>query len=289
MLRSMTGFGRSSVALKRGSFVLELQSVNRKYLESVIFLPKEISSFEIELKKSISKKISRGQITLRISFFPSQEGIEEFLPNIEYLESLKKGWEKIARKLKIESNIDLNFLVGQLKYTKEENPNIEFEKESLLKSLDKALLELIAMKDREGKALYQDIKKRLKLIESMLLKIEKMGKAAFKKYEMKLREKLLEFLKEQMPEERIIRETAIYAEKVDIAEEITRLKSHIKQFNFLMEKEEIVGRKLDFLLQEMMREANTIASKSCDKDVSQEIVDIKSELEKIREQVQNIE
>lgn len=286
----MTGFGRAQIDVKRGSFIIELQSINRKFLESSIFSPKEYSSLEIDLRKIISKRIFRGQITLRINFFPSEENIDQLLPSIKYLENLKKGWEKIAQKLKLDrGDIDLNFLVGQLKYTKEENPDFENEKQAIFKCLEKAVDEIISMKNREGLNLFKDIKKRLKLMESDLLKIQKIGVVAFKKYESKLKEKLLEFLNQQLAEERIIRETAIYAEKVDITEEITRLNSHLKQFYFLMEKEETVGRKLDFLLQEMMREANTIASKSCDKDISTKIVDIKSELEKIREQVQNIE
>jgi uncharacterized protein (TIGR00255 family) len=160
----------------------------------------------------------------------------------------------------------------------------------ILKCLDAALDELIIMKEKEGDILLKDIKKRLKLIESLVLKIEGKSKTATEDFEKKLKERLESFLpKGGEVDERILKEIAIYADKVDITEEITRLKSHIEQFNLFCEKKEIIGRKMDFLLQEMTREINTVSSKSSTTQVSVHVVEIKSELEKIREQVQNIE
>lgn len=289
MFRSMTGFGRSTINVKRGNFNVEIQSVNRKYFESVVFLPKDYGSLEIELKKLIAQKVFRGQVTLRV-YFNSLHSVDDLLPDIKNLQSLKKAWEKIAIKLQLDpKKIDLNFLVGQMKLTQKENSDFENEKKAILKCLDKALNDMISMKIKEGDELLKDIQGRLKSIEKSLDKIQKIGAVGLKNYEKKIREKLLVILKQNMSEERIVQETALYAEKVDITEEIVRLKSHIKQFFSNIKSEEIIGRKLDFLIQEMMREANTISSKSADKDLSALIVDIKSQLEKTREQIQNIE
>ena len=293
MLRSMTGYGKASLTNKKGCYEVEVQSINRKFLESAIFLPKEFISFEIEIKRAISKKIFRGQVTFRLNFYPSEDGFQELLPSIKILKSLKMGWEEIAKKLKLEKKkVDLYFLMQQLKFMpRMEMPkDLTLEKKIVFKCLDKALVELISMKKKEGKALSVDIDKRLNQILNILPKIKKKSKDATRNFAEKLKERLSSFLSEELKtDERILREIAIYAEKLDITEEMIRLKSHIEQFNILLKDHDIVGRKMDFLLQEMLREANTIASKSSDKDISKYIVDIKSELEKIREQVQNIE
>jgi uncharacterized protein (TIGR00255 family) len=291
MLRSMTGFGRFSTETKKGTYLVELQSVNRRFLESTIYLPKEYLSLETDIRKIISKKIFRGQIVCRITFYPSEESAQDLLPDIKILKRLKKGWEGIAKELNVsEKSIDLNFLTQQMKgfYKVESTKELTLESKEILRCLEMALNELILMKEKEGEILSKDINKRLKMVEKQLLKIEIESKNAVKDYRVKLEERLAEFLKGN-EDERLLKEIAFYAEKIDITEEIVRLKSHIEQFFLLNEKKEVIGRKMDFLLQEMTREINTISSKSSSREISIYVVEIKSELEKIREQVQNIE
>ena len=289
----MTGFGKAKEEGKKGIYVVELQSVNRKFLESAVFLPKELSSFEIDIKKAMAKKIFRGQLTFRLNFYPSEENFMQLLPDLKLLKNIKKSWQKIAMELQIkEDEIDLNFIIQQLKgFPRYEKPrDLEGEKKTVLKCLEKAIDELIIMKEKEGNVTLKDIEKRLANIKKSIIKIEKKAPTAASRYEKRLKEKLSEFLTSEFKiDDRILREVAIFADKIDITEEIIRLNSHIEQFYELFKKQDIIGRKMDFLLQEMIREVNTIASKSSDKDVSTDVVTIKSDIEKIREQVQNIE
>lgn len=295
MFKSMTGYGSSSVDTKNGSYVVEIQSVNRRFLESTVYLPKEFSSLEMDIRKIISKKIFRGQVVCKLNFYPSEENILELLPNVSFLKKLKKGWEDIAKELKIKDPlIGVDFLSQQLQlkaFPKSElAENLLADTKEIMKCVDQALGKLISMKEQEGQSLAKDIKKRLKLVEGQVLKIEELSKDSCKGFEEKLKERLAAFLPNSDIDERILKEIALYADKVDITEEIVRLKSHFEQFNPLItKKEDAIGRKIDFLLQEMTREINTISAKVSFKQASIYIVDIKSELEKIREQAQNIE
>ena len=291
MIRSMTGFGRASTETKKGSYAIEVQSVNRRFLEASVYVPKDFLSVETEIRKLVAKKISRGQVVVRLSFYPSEDNVQDLLPDIKLLKNLKKGWENIAKELQYKDcMVDLNFLSHQLKFSsKEQMKEQASDIKEILKCLDAALDELIVMKEKEGDLLLKDIKKRLKLIENGVIKIEGKSKTACVDFEKKLKEKLEAFSKGSETDERILKEIAIYADRVDITEEITRLKSHLEQFNLFCEKKEEIGRKMDFLLQEMTREINTISSKTSCTQVSIYVVDVKSELEKIREQVQNIE
>lgn len=293
MIRSMTGFGRSSIETKKGSYVVEIQSVNRRFLEATVYVPKEYLCIETDIRKVLAKKISRGQIIVRLSFYPLEDSVQDLLPDIKLLKNLKKGWEDLSRDLGFKEHfIDINFLSHQLKLLprSEKFKDLSSDFKEIMKCVDAATDELISMKEKEGELLLKDMKKRIKLIESLVLKIEGKSKTATADYEKKLKERLEGFApKGGEIDERVLKEIAIYADKIDITEEITRLKSHIEQFNLFCDKKEVIGRKMDFLLQEMTREINTISSKSSCTQVSIYVVDVKSELEKIREQVQNIE
>lgn len=289
MFRSMTGFGSSSIKTKAGLLEIEIGSVNRKHFECMLFLPREWLSLEIEAKKAIGKKVSRGQVTLRANFYPSAEGLKEKLPQVELLKKLKEAWEEKALALGLsKKEIDLDFLASQLrvfpKYAQKEE---SIDQTVFFKALSQALKKLQAMKEKEGQLLEKDILARLLLVKKILVQIEKKAENSAEKYAEKLKKRLLKLdLKE---DERLLKEIALFAEKVDITEELVRLESHLKQFGALNQAKEPVGRKMDFLLQEMGREINTIASKASDSVISAAAVNIKSELEKIREQVQNIE
>lgn len=289
MIKSMTAYGRSAKDTPFGHWVAEIHSVNRKFLDIHISLPKELLFFDIEIRKWIGEVLQRGQITVRISL--QTEGGTASIP---LLKTLKKNWEKAAKDLGFKKEeITLDFLLhqmssyGSLDLTKEESSFRKILKELILKALD----ELMAMKEKEALALVKDIKMRLKTIEECKDKIAKTSDEIVEHYRRKLQERLGEIVGSSMEgEERILREVVLFAEKVDFTEEITRLNSHIGQFrDILASKEKSVGRTLDFLVQEMNREINTLSAKCVGVESSLLNVTMKSELEKIREQLQNIE
>ncbi len=289
MFRSMTGFGSALVKIKKGVLEIEIGSVNRKHFECSVLLPKEWLFLEISAKKEINKQIFRGQLFVRAVFYPSSESIQERLPDTKVLKALKTGWEKKAAALGYKKDkVDLSFLVSQLRFMpafKQSKEN-SIDQQEFLKGLKKALKALISMKEKEGGILEQDIFKRLDKVQAKIVQIEKKAQNNVSKYAKKLKEKLAGL---KFEDERILKEIALLTEKVDITEELVRLESHVKQFRSLRLEKEAVGRKMDFLLQEMGRETNTIAAKSAESCIASSVIDIKSELEKIREQVQNIE
>ncbi|PIS00717.1 MAG: YicC family protein [Chlamydiae bacterium CG10_big_fil_rev_8_21_14_0_10_35_9] len=293
MITSMTGYGRSSIAFKHGRFVIEVQSLNRKHLESFVALPKELARFEIEIKKWIAEQIQRGQISLRVTSIIETKEIKDLLPDVDLLKEFQTGWYKIAKALNFsKEDISLSFLTSQLQSFMA-GKQLDEEKtvrKILQEGVSKALSELIEMKRKEGSILKKDLSKRMSTLKKIIKQIEVKSPLAAEKYRQRLEKRLEEFLEDKDTDERILREIAIFSEKIDITEEITRFKSHLEQFSSLLsEKEEVKGRKMDFLIQELVRETNTIASKSSDVSISKAVIEIKAELEKIREQVQNIE
>lgn len=292
-LRSMTGFGRGEVTFPLGKLVLEVTAINRKYLDLSVQLPKEMVSFEPELRNLVQKKIHRGQLILRYTFYPKSSALS-LLPDPDLLKDLKSEWEKRAKLLGYKKeSVDLHFLSMQLQRNSNSVEWAEaksFEK-PLTQVSEKAIDALIEMKVKEGKVLGQDILKRLQTLEKFLSLIEKRTPVATER----LKEKLTQRIEELVPtlsdnEERVIREVMIYAEKMDITEEIVRFRSHLKQFFSLLKKpEETAGRKMDFLIQELMREINTMGAKASDAEITSSVVNVKTELEKVREQIQNIE
>lgn len=293
MLKSMTAYGRSSVNSSSGQFTVEIQTVNRKYLELNLFLSKELMRFENEIRKWISAKIFRGSVSIKIIAKYVKESPLVVTPNLPLARQIKSAWDKIVEDLDLKRGFDLNLLSreqGILIY--EENIGNEEEfLETLRQVVDGAVEETIKMKLKEGIALQSDISRRLTVLGTAIDKIALKAPTAPEKY----RQKLLARLEELLPghtenEDRILREIALFTDKIDISEEITRFNSHLSQFEGLLAQDEsTIGKTLDFLIQELNREVNTIGSKASDLDVTKNVIEIKSELEKIREQVQNIE
>lgn len=288
MLISMTGFGRALHDCPLGRLIIEIQSINRKYLEIFVSTPKEFGRFEQSLRKWVQEKISRGQISLRIHLIPSPDSTLELLPDVETLKSLKEEWVRIAKSLGFDpESIDLPFLMLHSPIHERAQLAEDKDLQEIEVGFKEALEGLLKMKRNEGESLASDILGRITFLEKHLKKIEKLTPDSAKKMQEKLKEKIKEI--KQEVDERVLKEVVLYAEKVDITEEITRLKSHFEQFQKAVQSSEPVGRKLDFLVQEMGREMNTIGSKSADSQISHLVVEMKSELEKIREQIQNIE
>jgi len=296
MLRSMTAYGRASVALPLGLFIVEIQSVNRKHLEINVLLPKELARFEGEVKKILGSHLFRGQITVKI--FAT---FEETTPlvvsvNLPLVRQLKAAWDRVAKELHLERDqqaFDLNVLMSQpgvLLYNENLQDEGEYRKAIELATKD-AVVKLIEMKEREGASLQEDIASRLQQLGNCIDQISSKTSGATLKYRQRLVDRLEEVLSGCVEnEERILREVSVYAERIDIVEEVTRFNSHLKQLSgLLLSETKGIGKTLEFIVQELHREINTIGSKSSDMEISRLVITVKSDLERIREQIQNIE
>lgn len=294
MLKSMTAYGRSSIKVDVGLIVVEIQSVNRKHLEINVLLPKELEHFEIEVKKWVSPSISRGNVTIKITASFDNKVPFTVRPNLPLALQVKQAWDQIAKHLQVNGcEFDLSLLadVEDIFIIEQNRENEEIYREFLKKAVELAMKGFVHMKIHEGAALQTDIAGRLVKIHQFVKMVEERTPFASQKY----REKLIARLEEILPghienEERILREVAVFAEKIDITEEITRFFCHLTRFEEMMQSDLIgVGKTLEFILQELSREINTIGNKSSDLDIARYVIDIKSELERIREQIQNIE
>lgn len=290
-IKSMTGFGAAAARTEQAQVTVELSSVNRKQLDTVVRLPPQLAAFESRVQKIIQEQISRGRISGNVQLEAANGGatMQIDLPRAE--ETVNK-LRRAAKKLNLKDDLSASLLLqmpGLLKMqTTEQNPEEIFL--TLEKALLAALKKLNAMRLREGKALETDFLKRLALLEVMLEKI----KARAPQISSNVRKKLFQGLesaglKNVAADERIIKEIALFAERSDISEEITRLASHIQQFKKMLRGGDPAGRSLDFLSQELFREINTIGSKANDLKITEQVVAFKTELERIREQIQNVE
>ena len=292
MIRSMTGYGKQSLIVEKREYQVEIKSVNHRYLDINIKLPKSISYLEDTIKKEISAKIKRGKIDVFITFENnSQEGknitINKELAKL-YIEQLKQ----LAQEEKISSNIEAMDIVKlpdvlEIK-TDEEDERIQNE---LIEVVQGAISKIIEMKNVEGSKIEQDLLQRIDKIENKIMEISAKSTGLIEEYVVKLEKRIKEILKtEELDKSRLAQEVVIYADKCSIEEEVTRLKSHIYQFrNLISNNNETIGKKMDFLIQEMNRETNTIGSKANNLEITNGVIDIKTELEDIREQIQNIE
>lgn len=295
MLKSMTAYGRGSVISSLGHFSVEIQSVNRKHLEINTSLPNEFFRFDSEIKKWISLIVGRGQVNVKINVSFEKTSPLVVYPNIALAKQVQKAWLDIAKNLQM--TIDDKTLINILSRTDDlllfgnEFQNEDEYKEILRQAIEQALKQLLEMKIKEGRALYEDISARLSTLVKVIKQIAEKSPNATLRYQEKLKERLQEVLGASIEnEERILREVCVYADKIDIAEEITRFDSHLVQMQYLLQSDQLaIGKTLEFLIQELHREINTIGSKSSDVDVSRFVIEVKTELERIREQIQNIE
>lgn len=290
MLRSMTAYGRGVVDQPGAHYAVEIQSVNRKHLEIQTHLPRILSFIENDVRSTVSEHISRGQISIRVQASFHDKAPYKVVPNFALAEQIKKGWDEIGEKLGIKG-FSLEFLLSSpdivsIEMTSEDEEGV---KSDLLNALKLALEALITMKEREGVALVADFQQRLETIESGITMIMTKSLEHPEKWRKKIEERLSEIGKSLELDERVAREVALLAEKVDITEECVRFQSHIAQFREFVMKRGVFGKTLEFILQELGREINTIGSKSQDVEISRTVIVVKSELEKMREQVQNVE
>lgn len=292
-MKSMTGYGRGAQQNENFAVAVELKTVNNRFLDINVRLPNELQSFEADIKRIITNRLSRGRVDVNL-----QSENEEVI-NYELNRPMIAGYLEALRQIQTEFEIhgepDLNVIArlpNALQAKKEELGDAV--KTTIETALKNALDELEQMREVEGKSLYDELEMRLSGIENQLPTIEKEAENVSEEYRERLKKKIEDMLAKtdsqiEPDEARLAQEVAYLANRSDITEEITRLKIHIEQFRQIMNEENEVGKRLDFLTQELNREANTIASKTQNIKVKEASLTIKSEIEKIREQVQNVE
>lgn len=292
MIKSMTGYGRCQKIINGRDISVEIKSVNHRFFEFSARVPRAYGYLEEKMKSFVQSLVSRGKIDVNVSVF-NMEGTEA---EVEINHSLAAGYVKALRGLKEELNLqdDLS-LSAMARFSDLFSVHKTVEDEEVIwndvKEVAKeAVANFVSMREVEGKRMKQDVVSRLDLIGEIVSKIEEKAPQTVQNYRDRLTAKMQEVLQDKnIDEQRILMEAAIYSEKIAIDEETVRLRSHLKQFYRLLEEETTVGRKLDFLVQELNRETNTIGSKAQNLEITGYVVDIKSEIEKIREQIQNIE
>ena len=291
MIQSMTGFGKAIEDFDNSSVEVEVRSVNSRFLDLSVRLPKNLSDKEIEIRNLIKKRVKRGKLSLNI--FVKQDGLENngSILNEKSLENTVKLLTQIKNIAGLNNDITLNdILAFQNAIFSENLEESEEEFKTVKKTVIKAIDELVKMRRAEGKILNEDLKLRIERINEIVDEIMNSAPETVNKYFKKLKDRAKELIENISDfDDRLKIELALLAEKYDITEECIRLKSHIQQFISTIENDDEAGRKLSFIVQEMNRESNTINNKSVSIDISKRGILIKEELEKIREQIQNIE
>jgi len=292
MLKSMTGFGRAEGDTTLGKVVVESRSVNHRYCDINLKLPKRLSLFENRMKEIIRSHISRGRIDVSLRLENLGEEKVHLSVDLDLAQQYYRVLQDLREKLQLKDEISLTLLAGakDLITAKEETGDMEPYWQEILPILKQSLKNMDDMKRLEGESLTKDLQPRLDHITQQLQTIKQQFPSRIKNTLNRLHERLRSLLEGvEVDPSRFQQEVAFLAERTDITEEIVRAESHLAQFFSLIEREEPVGRQMDFLLQEIHREVNTVSAKVNDAEISQRVVEIKSGLEKIREQVQNIE
>lgn len=292
MIKSMTGFGRELMSFEGRDVLVEIRSVNHRYYEFSARLPKAYGYLETKLKEFLNGKIARGKVEISVSIYHTDGRDIQVQINESAAKAYVDALRQTAPSLGLNDNLELSDLM-RLPDVFVVNKVIDDEDEiwqQVKTTAEGALNKFISMREVEGETLKNNILEKLALIQDTVEKIKAREPQINEEHRTRLYEKIKEVLGDtNIDESRILTEAAIYAEKTAVDEETVRLISHISQFKEIMEAPEAVGRKLDFLMQEMNREANTTGSKIQDTQVTNMVISIKSELEKIREQIQNIE
>ena len=292
MIKSMTGFGRCEVLKDSRKFTVELKSVNHRYLDVNIRMPKKLNFFETSIRTLLKSYSDRGKVDIFITY----EDLSQSQVSVKYNAALAAEYLKYLNQMAEEFSLDNDVRVSTLSrypevFTIEECSEDEDELWNGLKeALEGAFSQFVEMRTKEGERLKEDILLKLDLLSEQIRFIEERSPQIIAEYRTKLEEKMRELLEDtQIDDNRIAAEVILFADKICTDEEVVRLKSHIQHMKETLEESNGIGRKLDFIAQEMNREANTILSKANDLDISNRAISLKTEIEKIREQIQNIE
>ena len=291
-MKSMTGFGSSSLELEDCSIDIEIKSVNNRYLDFNFSMPSYLNFMLEDMKSLIKNKLKRGRVDVYIKIKKFQLSVDSVDINFELAQKIKEKLDSLNQKLDMRSDISVRDLVKYddvMTFTYKDLDN-EFLHDNILKVLDEAVNKIYSMRSIEGDNLREDLSTNLSKIEDQISKISSLTENSVKEYRENLFNKISELLdEEKIDKDRMYLEVALMADKADINEELKRFDSHIVQFKSTMDIKDCIGRKLDFIIQEMNREINTISSKSNDESISVCVIEVKSLIEKLREQVQNIE
>lgn len=292
MIRSMTGYGRGEAVLHERTITVELRAVNNRYLDCAVKIPRSFIFAEEKLKARVQEQISRGKVDMFVSI--DSAAAEKVAVTLN--EPVANGYHAALLAMRdaygLQDDISVSLLsrFPDVFVVEKEQVDLDEIAADILQVLDVAITEFNTMRAREGEKLKEDICQRGRNVGRLLTLVEQKGPETAAEYRAKLSRRMAEVLENvQIEESRILTEAAIFADKVAVDEETVRLRSHLAQMDEILSQGGIVGRKLDFLIQEFNREANTIGSKSADVEITRIVVDIKGEIEKIREQVQNLE
>lgn len=288
----MTGYGRAEETIRGHHVTVEIKSVNHRYFEFGCRTPRGYAFLDDKIKTYLQSRLSRGKVDVYVSVETLEDAPVEVLVNHSLAEGYVKALQEISERYALRNDLTA---MGLSRYpdlfSVHKTPENEEEIWSAVSQVLAAATDrFLEMRRQEGERMKADVLGRAAKIMELVTEIEQRSPESVSEYEQKLRQKIQEMLGDtQVDEQRLLTETAIFADKVAVAEETVRLRSHFEQMKAMLSSDEAVGRKLDFLVQEMNREANTIGSKCCDASIAYKVVDIKAEIEKIREQIQNIE
>ncbi len=292
MLKSMTGYGRTQKILNGRDILVEIRSVNHRYYEYSSRVPRTYSYIDEKLKSLLKQKVSRGKVDVNVSINNIEGRDTEIAINKGVAEGYVNALRSIAEELNLEDDIKLSKLIKLPDiFNVQKTPDDEEQVwNDVAEVAGEALERFIEMREKEGEKLRTDVLEKTSLILEMVSRVEEISPKTTENYRNRLYQKLSEILESKdIDNQRIVTEAAIFAEKIAVDEETVRLRSHISQLTDLLDSGDAIGRKLDFIVQEMNREVNTIGSKAQDLNITKLVVDMKAELEKIREQIQNIE
>lgn len=292
MVTSMTGFGRDKQTVAEYDITVEIKSVNHRYFEFSSRLPRAYQFMDEKLKSFCHDKISRGKVEVSVMVEDHSEDAVELEVNKQYADAYIKALHELAEEYGLKDDITVRSFVGNndIFVARRKEADEELISNAILQVANAAVEKFVAMRAVEGERLKNDVTSRSEQILKYVAFVEERSPETVKEYRERIEQKIRDLIGDtQVDEQRLLTETAIFADKIAVAEETVRLRSHIRQLCSLLENGGAIGRKLDFIVQEMNREANTIGSKAQDLDIARTVVDIKSEIEKIREQIQNIE
>ena len=293
-MKSMTGHGRGEATADGHKATVELSSVNRRQSEMSIHLPREIEPLEARIRNELNRQVSRGRLTVKVTLHTTGKEVSgRYRLNLALARAYVRELRHVARDLELDGKVTLEMVARAPGVLQADDSWAEADRYWPLvgAALGKAVAGLVRMREREGAHLERDLRKRVRALRGAVVRIGREAPKVVVRYREALRERIAAAGVElpQVEDERLLREVIYFADRSDIAEELTRLESHFKQFEDCLKTGEPVGRTLDFLAQEMNREVNTIGSKANDSLISREVVQLKAELEKFREQAQNVE
>jgi uncharacterized protein (TIGR00255 family) len=292
-MKSMTGYGRGEASRNGAKLTVEISTVNRKQAELSLYLPRELDALESRARDEINSRISRGRIVARVGLSAAQGNGSRVKLDADLAKQYAREYRKLAKGLKLRDDLGIDTILRAPGVLQQSDEALDADAlwPALRKAVRDALGDLLAMRTREGAHLKKDLQQRIGTMQKAVKKISKQAPSTVKRHRELLNERLAAAGLElgNGDDERLLKEVAMFADRIDITEELTRLESHFGQFTDCAKAKGPVGRTLDFLSQEMNREINTIGSKANDAAISRLVVTLKSELEKFREQVQNVE